>query len=445
MPKTSAGKGLRGASQAGRALHGGGVKNKTQSVAPGKKVVKTSNGPKTPPVVKKKLGGRNGSLTKSPGTLKELSNPDHATSLSTPLSPGAKRSGSTAALTHLHLSRGGGHGSSATNPSDAAQHALAQAKLNKRQKIRYHCVGPNRRRRLMRRRAMASRHSSDRNDSEEEEDGGDDVSDKPDRQTAKESKPAVRPSGPRLRGGGRGGRGGFRLPTSPSEVRSSRRTPVLPIGANDLPENTHFSLPPAKVAPVEGAESREGSPVPSDSANMSRLSVEGEAPDMPLSPVLSFHKQAFKTGDVVWAKMVDLPWWPAMVESVRQSVVGPSSGSTMQDLSLQFLGRRGTTQTTLLPNTLVMPFVAAFRSKFLPKKRTSTYVRAVREACEYTDMSPPPSIAGKHRFLLSPVWLYNLGYVVHGQLKSFSLSLSPFVRHSLSLSLFLLFFPTILH
>ena len=108
--------------------------------------------------------------------------------------------------------------------------------------------------------------------------------------------------------------------------------------------------------------------------------------ETPLSPVLSFHKNAFKVGDVVWAKMVDLPWWPAVVESIRSPL---TMAAAMQDLSLLFLGRKGSTQTTLLPTTLVAPFVENFRSKFLPKKRTSTYVRGIQEACELCDIEPP--------------------------------------------------------
>ncbi|XP_065182822.1 serine/arginine repetitive matrix protein 2-like [Sycon ciliatum] len=109
--------------------------------------------------------------------------------------------------------------------------------------------------------------------------------------------------------------------------------------------------------------------------------------EMPLSPVLSFHKSAFRIGDVVWAKMVDAPWWPAVVESIRSS---NTASAAMQDLSLLFLGRKGSTQTSLLPTTLVAPFVAGFKAKFLPKKRTSTYVRAVQEACERCNVDPPP-------------------------------------------------------
>lgn len=109
--------------------------------------------------------------------------------------------------------------------------------------------------------------------------------------------------------------------------------------------------------------------------------------ETPLSPVLTFHKNAFKVGDVVWAKMVDVPWWPAVVESIRSPA---TMSAAMQDLSLLFLGRKYSTQTTLLPTTLVAPFKENFQAKFLPKKRTSTYRRGVEEACELCDMEPPP-------------------------------------------------------
>lgn len=99
----------------------------------------------------------------------------------------------------------------------------------------------------------------------------------------------------------------------------------------------------------------------------------------------------FNIYDIVWAKMVDRPWWPARVLSY-----GPSEGSvmpqTMLSASVKWLGRP-TTCTSILPSSLLVPFVEGFDKNYDKVSTKSTYVRAIREALEIMGFNPDDPMA----------------------------------------------------
>ena len=84
----------------------------------------------------------------------------------------------------------------------------------------------------------------------------------------------------------------------------------------------------------------------------------------------------YKIDDIVWAKLVSRPWWPAKVLSFSND-----DGHSMYDVSVQWLGKSSNC-TDVLPSSLICPFSENFDEHYLPDKTKSTYVKAVREALQ---------------------------------------------------------------
>ena len=84
----------------------------------------------------------------------------------------------------------------------------------------------------------------------------------------------------------------------------------------------------------------------------------------------------YKIDDIVWAKLVSRPWWPAKVLSFSKD-----DGRRMYDVSVQWLGKSSNC-TDVLPSSLICPFSKNFDEHYLPEKTKSTYVKAVEEALQ---------------------------------------------------------------
>ena len=94
---------------------------------------------------------------------------------------------------------------------------------------------------------------------------------------------------------------------------------------------------------------------------------------------------SLKVDDIVWAKLVDRPWWPAKILSFIKCETG--SKQTMPFVSVQWLGRPPSF-TDVLPSSLILPFAVNFREHFLPHKKSNIYVRAIEEALDSTGLDP---------------------------------------------------------
>ena len=99
---------------------------------------------------------------------------------------------------------------------------------------------------------------------------------------------------------------------------------------------------------------------------------------------------SLKVDDIVWAKLVDRPWWPAKILSFIKCETG--SKQTMPFVSVQWLGRPPSF-TDVLPSSLILPFAVNFREHFLPHKKSNIYVRAIEEALDSTGLDPIRCIA----------------------------------------------------
>ena len=93
----------------------------------------------------------------------------------------------------------------------------------------------------------------------------------------------------------------------------------------------------------------------------------------------------FKVDDVVWAKLVDRPWWPARVASFIKDEA--DSKQTMLMVSVKWLGRPSNF-TDVLPSSLISPFAETFHKYFMPEKKYRTYVRAIEEALQVSGFNP---------------------------------------------------------
>ena len=99
----------------------------------------------------------------------------------------------------------------------------------------------------------------------------------------------------------------------------------------------------------------------------------------------------FNIYEIVWAKMVDRPWWPARVLSFGQSY-GSGAPKTMESASVKWLGRP-TTCASSLPSSLLMSFVDGFVQNYDRTSTKTTYVRAIREALEIFGFNPDDPVA----------------------------------------------------
>ncbi|XP_062518204.1 PWWP domain-containing protein 2A-like isoform X2 [Corticium candelabrum] len=88
----------------------------------------------------------------------------------------------------------------------------------------------------------------------------------------------------------------------------------------------------------------------------------------------------YKIDDIVWAKLVSRPWWPAKVLSFSKD-----DGHSMYDVSVQWLGKSSNC-TDVLPSSLICPFSENFDEHYLPNKTKSTYVKAVRDALQKSEL-----------------------------------------------------------
>ena len=93
----------------------------------------------------------------------------------------------------------------------------------------------------------------------------------------------------------------------------------------------------------------------------------------------------FKVNDIVWAKMVDRPWWPAKIISFMKE--DRTGKQTVPLVSVKWLGRL-TSFTEVLPTTLISSFAETFHKHYLPNKKESTYVRAITEAFSKSQYYP---------------------------------------------------------
>ena len=98
----------------------------------------------------------------------------------------------------------------------------------------------------------------------------------------------------------------------------------------------------------------------------------------------TFYGPQFRLFQVVWAKMVDWPWWPATILSFKDEE-GKSSG--MVSASVKWFGRPSSC-TSILPSALLFPFEEGFSSYYLPNKKKKTYRRAIQEALEAIGRDP---------------------------------------------------------
>ncbi len=97
----------------------------------------------------------------------------------------------------------------------------------------------------------------------------------------------------------------------------------------------------------------------------------------------------FRIDEIVWAKMVDRPWWPAKILSFEGDDASLDYG--IVNVSIQWLGKQSIV-TEVLPSTLISPFADTFHQHYLPGKTASTYVRAIQAALDDTGYSPHNSI-----------------------------------------------------
>ena len=95
----------------------------------------------------------------------------------------------------------------------------------------------------------------------------------------------------------------------------------------------------------------------------------------------------FKVNDIVWAKMVDRPWWPAKIISFMKE--DRTGKQTVPLVSVKWLGRLSSF-TEVLPTTLISSFAETFHKHYLPNKKESTYVRAITEAFSKSQYYPIP-------------------------------------------------------
>ena len=97
----------------------------------------------------------------------------------------------------------------------------------------------------------------------------------------------------------------------------------------------------------------------------------------------------FRINDIVWAKMVDRPWWPAKILSFERDDAPLNYG--IFNVSIQWLGKHSSV-TEVLPSSLISPFADTFHQHYLPGKTASTYVRAIQAALDDTGYRPRNSI-----------------------------------------------------
>ena len=98
----------------------------------------------------------------------------------------------------------------------------------------------------------------------------------------------------------------------------------------------------------------------------------------------------FNIYDIVWAKMVDRPWWPACILSFGQNEGLVTQ--TMLSASVKWLGRP-TTCTAILPSSLLAPFMEGFVKHYDKSSTKSTYMRAIREALQLLGFNPDDPMA----------------------------------------------------
>jgi Flp pilus assembly protein TadG len=131
-------------------------------------------------------------------------------------------------------------------------------------------------------------------------------------------------------------------------------------------------------------------------ASSSKLKRSGDLfyaprPSNKRSQLVNQESPLFNIYEIVWAKMVDRPWWPARVLSYGQSY-GSGAPKTMESASVKWLGRP-TTCASSLPSSLLMPFVDGFVQNYDSTSTKSTYIRAIREALEIFGFNPDDPMA----------------------------------------------------
>ncbi|CAM9935007.1 PWWP domain-containing protein 2A-like isoform X5 [Lampetra fluviatilis] len=89
--------------------------------------------------------------------------------------------------------------------------------------------------------------------------------------------------------------------------------------------------------------------------------------------------KAVCVGDIVWAKLHGCPWWPAQVRSVSVSVQEESGLVLSQEAKMAWFG---STTTSFLPLSQVVPFMENFEARYSRRKKSNGYRRAVSEAAE---------------------------------------------------------------
>lgn len=105
----------------------------------------------------------------------------------------------------------------------------------------------------------------------------------------------------------------------------------------------------------------------------------------------------FKLNDIVWANMVDKPWWPAQVQSFVSIGDGDSSRHPIQCVAVRWFGFKKVMSQSVVPSSLLASFIPSYGDHYLPEKKTTTYVRAVREAVEILGMDPDDPMLGNQR------------------------------------------------
>jgi hypothetical protein len=111
-------------------------------------------------------------------------------------------------------------------------------------------------------------------------------------------------------------------------------------------------------------------------------------PSTSRSKSINNKKPPFNIDDIVWAKLVDRPWWPAQVISFIQDK--EEIKQTMLMVTVQWLGRP--TWANVLPSSLISPFAETFHKYFMPKKKSKPYIRAIEEALELSGFNPNSAI-----------------------------------------------------
>ncbi|XP_072315775.1 uncharacterized protein [Eucyclogobius newberryi] len=90
-------------------------------------------------------------------------------------------------------------------------------------------------------------------------------------------------------------------------------------------------------------------------------------------------------GDIVWAKIAGFPWWPARVLSLTVSRHGDGGGVVKQEVRVAWFGSR---TTSVLPLSLMSPFLETFQARF-DRKRRGPYRRAIAEAASAAKQLTP--------------------------------------------------------